>query len=187
MDRWLDRWLALVAERAGDLPILEIGCGSGQDTETLAGRGHPVVAFDLSEKQVEGARKRVPSARFSVRDIRAPFPVAQANVIVASLSLHYFPWDETLAIAARVRDTLTTNGVLLCRLNSTQDVHFGATGHEEIAQDYYRVDGEPKRFFDREAVESLFAQGWHTLSLEELTVHRYARPKVLWEIVVEKS
>jgi len=108
-------------------------------------------------------------------------------VVVASLSLHYFPWPETVALAARIRDVLVEKGLLLCRLNSTNDHHFGASGHPRIEPDYYLVDGEPKRFFGRAAVAALFANGWQTLQAEERTVDRYEKPKVLWEVVLERA
>ena len=74
-------------------------------------------------------------------------------------------------------------GLLICRLNSTNDHHFGASGHPEIEKNYYLVHGEPKRFVDLAAVQALFAHGWSLLHAEERTVHRYGYPKVLWEIV----
>jgi SAM-dependent methyltransferase len=186
-DAWLERWLPLVAERAGGLPILELGCGSGQDSEVLATAGHRVVGIDLSEKRIEGARKRVPSAEFHRRDLLNPFPVEKANVVLASLSLHYFPWDVTLRLAKRIHAVLGPGGVLLCRLNSTNDHHHGASGHPEIAPNYYSVEGENKRFFDRDAVQAMFASGWRSLHLEEIEVHRYAQPKWLWETILEKA
>ena len=83
--------------------------------------------------------------------------------------------------------TLRPGGVLLCRLNSTNDHEFGASGHAEIEPHYYMVDGEPKRFFDRAAVERLFASGWRILGLEEHIIHRYDRPKSAWEAVLEPA
>jgi SAM-dependent methyltransferase len=186
-DRWLDPWLALVTDRAAGRPILELGCGAGRDTEVLAAAGHLVVALDLSASQVAAARTRAKSAELYCQDVRDPFPASasQARVVVASLSLHYFGWSETVALVERIRQLLLPAGLLLCRLNSTGDVHYGAVGHPEIEKDYYLVDGRPKRFFDRAAVEALFASGWRTLSLQEQTVQRYERPKVLWEVIVE--
>jgi len=186
-DRWLDRRLPLVAARVAGEPILELGCGSGRDTEVLAEAGHRVVALDLSPAKLEEARSRVSAAEFHCQDIRDPFPdsAAHARVVVASLSLHYFPWQETRAVVGRIRDLLLPDGLLLCRLNSTKDLHFGAVGHPEIEKDLYLVDGRPKRFFDRTAVEALFAAGWHALELEERTIRRYAEPKVVWEVVAE--
>lgn len=41
-DPWLERWLPLVAEHSRQKPILELGCGQGDDTITLANAGHRV-------------------------------------------------------------------------------------------------------------------------------------------------
>jgi hypothetical protein len=48
------------------------------------------------------------------------------------------------------------------------------------------VEGKSKRFFDRPAVESLFASGWRTLSIEEHVIERYSKPKVVWEVILER-
>jgi SAM-dependent methyltransferase len=184
-DPWLDRWLPLIAERSRGAAILEIGCGSGADTATLAAAGHRVVAFDLSPDSVTQAQARVPSATFFCRDVRDPFPLANCGVIIASLSLHYFDWQETRTIFARLRAALGEGGVLLCRLNSTADRNFGACGHPEIEANYYRVDGQPKRFFDRAAIDALFADGWRVLSCAHFTTRKYVRSKALWEVVAQ--
>lgn len=188
-DPWLDRWLPLVVERAGTGPVFEIGCGHGDDTAVLAGAGLGVVAFDLSPTAVAAARLRVPSATIDCRDVRDAFPdaVRDVGVVVASLSLHYFPWAETVALVQRIRSVLRPGGVLLCRLNSTEDRNFGATGNPEIEQNYFLVDGQPKRFFDRDAVCSLFVDGWVRLSLEHFMTRKYVRKKALWEAVLERS
>lgn len=187
VDPWLERWLSLLAERAAGAPILELGCGSGQDTAVLAAAGHRVVGLDLSPERIAKARERVPAAEFYCQDLRAPFPLAEAGAVLASLSLHYFPWDETMALAARIRAVLRPRAPLLCRLNSTNDRHYGATGHPEIAPHFYDVDGERKRFFDRADVERLFGAGWRFLALEETEVRRYELPKCCWEAVLEAA
>src|SRR5262249_51119518 len=120
-DRWLERWLPLIGERAAGVPILELGCGGGRDSGDLAAAGHRVVGIDRSEMAIARARARVPSAEFHCQDIRAPWPVERAGVALASLSLHYFPWDETAALVERIRRILQPRGLLLCRLNSTND------------------------------------------------------------------
>ncbi len=87
----------------------------------------------------------------------------------------------------RVRTALRPEGVLLCRLNSTNDHHFGAVGHPEIERNFYLVDGAPKRFFDRDSVDRLFAHGWHPISVEEKVIDRYDHPKSVWEAVLERD
>lgn len=188
-DLWLDRWLPLIAERAGDMPVLEIGCGQGDDTATLVAAGHSVVAFDLSRAAVATARLRVPSARVECRDIRDPLPegARELGVVLASLSLHYFPWEETVRIVARIRNTLRVQGLLLCRLNSTEDTNFGAQSGVALEPGLFDVDGQAKRFFDRASAQALFAQGWKTLSIEHVVTGKYLKPKAVWELVVEKT
>lgn len=188
-DLWLQRWLPLAVTHAGEGPVLEIGCGHGDDTAVLAGAGLKVTAFDLSRAAVAVAKARVPSARIERRDIRDAFPVeAQgAGLVVASLSLHYFGWNETVSIVQRVHEVLRPGGLLLCRLNSTEDHHFGASGHQEIEPNFCLVDGEPKRFFDEAAVNLLFATGWRRLSLEHFVTRKYIKSKALWEVVLARD
>ncbi len=176
-------------ERAGGRPILELGCGTGRDTATFLAAGHQVVAIDLSRLSLLRAKLRAARATFYRRDLRAPFPLGAGGtrVVVASLSLHYFAWEETIALAERIRATLAPGGVLLCRLNSTDDTHFGAAGHDAIEENFYRVDGQPKRFFDRPAIERLFAKGWKILGLEAALIDRYSLPKAVWEVVLERA
>jgi SAM-dependent methyltransferase len=188
-DPWLGRWLPMLQESADSLPVLEIGCGTGADTSTLVGAGLSVLAFDLSATSVAAARLRAPQARISCQDIRDPFPLrpGEAGAVVASLTLHYFPWQETLELVSRIRQTLKPGGLLLCRLNSVQDKNFGATGHPAIEPNYYLVDGQAKRFFDEQGVDELFATGWKVLSREHQTTNKYVRKKALWEVVVQRG
>lgn len=187
-DPWLNRWLPLLHERAGRSPVLEIGCGHGDDTAKLSAAGLSVHAFDFSAVAVAVVRLRVPSAKIECRDIRDPLPeqTGKFGAIVASLSLHYFAWGETVAVVERIRSALRPGGVLLCRLNSTEDHNFGASGHPEVEPNFYLVKGEPKRFFNQVAIESLFATGWNTLALEHFATAKYVKTKALWEAILER-
>ncbi len=187
-DPWLKRWLPLLAARSHGIPVLEIGCGHGDDTASLAGAGLRVVAFDLSAVSVRIAKARVPSAHIQRRDIREPFPPdgCELGAVIASLSLHYFTWNDTVDIAHRIRAVLRPGGLLLCRLNSTEDRHFGAVGYEQIEPHYFMVKGEPKRFFDEKSARALFALGWKVLSIEHIVTRKYVTAKSLWEVVVER-
>lgn len=188
-DPWLDRWLTLIKARAGERPVLEIGCGYGDDTATLAKAGLRVIGFDLSRAAVASTKIRVPSANIERRDVRDPLPEEATNmgIVLASLSLHYFSWSETVSIVDRVKLALRPGGVLLCRLNSTQDRNFGAYGCEEIEPNYFLVDGQPKRFFDESSVRRLFADGWNTIALEHVTTDKYHKQKTAWEVILERA
>ncbi|MEM7116622.1 MAG: class I SAM-dependent methyltransferase [Chloroflexota bacterium] len=188
-DRWLDRWLPLIQKRVGPLPLLELGCGPGWDTTVLVENGIDVFAVDLSAKRIAQAQELVPKAHFYCQDIRDAFPQQENgfNVVLASLSLHYFAWEETAVIVSRIHQVLQPHGILLCRLNSTKDTNYGAVGYPEIDTNFYLVRGRQKRFFDEAAVQRLFQAGWKQRSLEEMTIGRFGRPKVVWEVVLEKE
>jgi SAM-dependent methyltransferase len=188
-DPWLTRWMPLIVEHSGQTPVLEIGCGYGDDTVTLTKAGLDVIAFDLSPACVAAAKLRAPRAHIECRDTRTPFPdrATKMGAVVASLSLHYFPWLQTTAIVQRVWDCLAPGGILLCRLNSTEDRHFGAGSGIQMEANFYRINGVEKRFFDRAAVERLFATGWHPLSVEHMISGKYLQPKAAWEVVLQKN
>ncbi len=187
-DPWLDRWRTLLREATHHAarPVLELGCDSGIDTCWLLEQGFADTAPDIAHNALLLGRQVAPAAGHVLHDLRTPMPFADGafGAVIASLCLHYFPWQVTLDAVAGIRRVTAPGGVLLCRLNSTADVHHGATGHEEIEPGYYRVNAryaECKRFFDQASVEALFARGWEVLNLQELTNHRYEQPKVAWE------
>lgn len=188
-DPWLGRWLPLLQQTVAGRQVLEIGCGNGDDTATLVGAGLCVTAFDIDAASVVATQNRVPTATLVCQDVRDPWPVRphEAGAVVASLSLHYFPWLETLVLMQRVQQTLAAGGVFLCRLNSTEDRHFGASGHPAIEPHYHRVDGQAKRFFNRQALDELFATGWDVLSMTHQHTNKYQRPKALWEVVARRA
>lgn len=186
-DPWLERWLPQLAKVRG-APVLELGCGIGQDTRYLMERGFRVIAGDYSRTALDVARELAAPVAFVQYDLRdgLPFPRETFPVIVAGLCLHYFDQAQTERIVAEICDRLRPGGLLLARVNSVRDVHHGAVGNEEIEPGCYLVHGALKHFFDAGDLRALFADGWRLHHLEERTIYRYDNPKVIWEVVVEK-
>jgi len=189
-DLWLAKWTGMITDQTPVSAILELGCGTGRDTRYLAEQGFTdITATDLSREALAECATKVPSAHLICHDLREPLPFSdnRFNVVIASLCLHYFAWDTTEDILRGIHRCLVPGGFLLCRLNSTRDVHYGAEGHQEIARHYYEVNGKPKRFFDRQDIDALFGTGWIRLSTVEMSIDRYEMPKVVWEVVVRKG
>jgi hypothetical protein len=151
--------------------------------------GHQVIAIDFCASAIATAKIIAPAANYYCQDLRSTFPpqATELGVAIASLSLHYFTWTETIAIVDRLRRTLQLNGLFLCRLNSITDYNYGAIGYPQISENYYLVNGEPKRFFDRAAVTALFSDGWQSIAIEEKTIDKYAQLKSVWEVVLTRS
>jgi malonyl-CoA O-methyltransferase len=103
--------------------IIEVGCGTGRNTQWLArpaAGAAEIVALDFSKEMLARARERVrdPRVRFTQHDIRAQWPVADAaaDVVIVVLVLeHVEHLEPTFAEAAR---TLDEGGELfICELH----------------------------------------------------------------------
>lgn len=149
--------------------------------------GIRVDGVDKSKDAIAVALKKNLDCCFHIDDIRSDFPDVGKSypVIIASLCLHYFEWEETLGIAMKMHASLEDDGLLFVRVNSTDDINYGAIGYPEIESNYYHVNGKTKRFFDMDALDRLFPEEkWNTLLKEEKTIHRYEKPKAVWELVL---
>ena len=186
-DPWLERWRGMLDTHRGS-PILDLGCGAGYETRTLTDLGYSVVAADFSEKALQLTRRRAPEAKALNLDLTRPlsFPDEHFGAVVASLSLHYFPWHQTVRILEEVRRCLVPGGHLLARLNSKSDAHYAAQPKEEIEPNFYLVRGHPKRLFDHADIETLFSPNWTLEHATEQTTTRYGSEKTLWEVVAKK-
>lgn len=192
-DRWMEPWLPRLRSAAANGPVLELGCDTGQDTAWLAQQGFSVVATDISAVALAQCKRAVPDALCILHDLRKPLPFANGafGAAIASLCLHYFDWTTTVATLEEIRRCISPGGLFLCRVNSVRDVLHGAGQGEEIEPNYFRQAARyapAKRFFTSADLDRLFTGGrWQELSRREVTIHRYAQPKIAWELVLCRS
>lgn len=184
---WLDKYEALL-EQSRDIPIIDLGCGMGYDSLYLIDNGYKVISCDFSEEALASLEARSDAVTTKYIDIKdgLPFENDSARIIIASLSLHYFPWDVTRKILEDIARVLEDDGVLICRVNSTKDVNYGAGQGILIEKNYYDINGNLKRFFDEEHLCELF-DDWEILNMEEKEINRFSHKKVAWEIAVRKA
>lgn len=171
--------------------VLEIGCGPGLDAAGLVAAGMQVVAFDRSPRAVALARANAPGARILRTDVRAPlpFPDGAFEAALSSLSLHYFPWTQTLRAFGEIRRAVQPGAPFLFRVNATDDVLHGAGTGVEVEPGLFLVESAPsgppgdplKRFFDEQMVRAALGSGWSIERLEHMTIDRYQQPKRVWE------
>jgi malonyl-CoA O-methyltransferase len=129
--------------------VLEMGCGTGVNTEVLAGWAASTTAIDFSEGMLAEARRRVsaPSVTFRRHDLTRPlpFPDASFDTAVENLVLEHIRDVEALFHeAARV---LRPGGVLLmCELHP-----------------FRQAIGKQARFSDGKGGETLIEAHLHTV------------------------
>jgi SAM-dependent methyltransferase len=181
-DPWLKKWLELIQKKSSGGRVLELGCGSGWDTVDLLSAGCRVTAGDISGARLAQCAASTVGADILQFDLGKPLPFADhsAAVILASLSLHFFSWDNTLQIESELRRCIQSGGILLARFNSTHDFHHDAPPTEELEPNFYRVGTWTKRFFDEDSARR-FLNGWDIQFLEENVIDRYRNPKHVWE------
>jgi 2-polyprenyl-3-methyl-5-hydroxy-6-metoxy-1,4-benzoquinol methylase len=94
--------------------VLEIGCGTGAFSRTLADRGHDVTAIDLSPEMVRVAeRRRSPgqTATYYCGDFLSFVPCAEAyDCVVSVAALHHMPLEPAVA---RMAGLVRPGGVLV--------------------------------------------------------------------------
>ena len=177
-DNWLTRHLDVLTPGKH---ALDLGCGWGEDTAYILQRGLTVTALDLTEQSIERARYAAPDAAYVVADMAAglPFPPASFEVVVASLSLHYFRWEQTRAIVSNIRTVLVSDGWLLCRVNRVGDVHHDYGQGPEIEPELFEVGPGPlKRFFTEETLTALLGVDFEIDAMYPETTLRFGKPKV---------
>ncbi|MBR4110507.1 MAG: class I SAM-dependent methyltransferase [Clostridia bacterium] len=181
-DEWLNDFYEYI--KKCEAPIIDLGCGSGNDTKWLIENGKKVIPCDYSTKAIENMKINFPEVdRIECFDMRngLPFEDNFTDIIIADLSLHYFSKEETNKILNELKRVLRKAGMLILRVNSVKDVNHGAGEGEEIERHFYKIpDGRYKRFFDKEDLDYFFKE-WKCIYIKEEQMTRYEKTKELWK------
>jgi SAM-dependent methyltransferase len=96
-------------------PVLDLACGSGRHSRTLADMGYRVTGLDLSPQSIERAQQLVPEAAFRVQDMRQLDAKAQFQAVFNFFtSFGYFTHEaDNLAVLNGVQRALVPGGHLL--------------------------------------------------------------------------
>jgi SAM-dependent methyltransferase len=103
--------------------VLELGPGAGRVTTYLADLATELTALELSPAMAEACRRRVPSARVEVRDMRDldDFGDGAFDAVVGSCNvLDVLDDPERRALLGRLRRVLTPRGVLQFSSHTTR-------------------------------------------------------------------
>ncbi len=146
--RWVEKLEQRLPERSR---VLDLGCGGGGPaTRTLAAR-HDLVGVDISERQLERARRLVPKARFVRADAaEVDFEPESFDAVVSLFMLGHVPRAKQRPLLERIFEWLAPGGWLLATFGT-------ANTDDEVEPDWL---GAPMFFasydeeWNRRAVES---------------------------------
>jgi SAM-dependent methyltransferase len=113
-------WTADLAGRLAEgARVLELGCGGGTaETRALAARFR-LTGVDLSERQLERARARVPGAEFVHADLTSvEFDDASFDAVVAYYSFNHVPRELLAPVFARIHRWLAEGGYFMATLGA---------------------------------------------------------------------
>src|SRR5216683_1153232 len=111
-----DRWLAELRDRLpGRGQILDIGCGCGVPVARhLTAAGHQVTGVDISDVQIERARRLVPGATFIREDAaQLRFSPGSFDAIICLYALIHMPLDQQPRLLRSIAERLRPGGWLL--------------------------------------------------------------------------
>ncbi|MFD1544868.1 class I SAM-dependent methyltransferase [Nonomuraea guangzhouensis] len=109
---WLEELHSRLPPRAS---VLDLGCGCGVPVaRSLAAAGHGVTGVDLSDVQIERARRLVPAATFVRGDATAlDLPDASFDAVVCLYTLIHLPLERQPRLIERIAAWLRPSGLLL--------------------------------------------------------------------------
>jgi SAM-dependent methyltransferase len=145
------RWVEKLEERLPDRSrILDLGCGGGGPaTRALAAR-HEFVGVDISERQLERARRLVPEARFVRADAtEVAFEPESFDAVVSLFMLGHVPRAKQQPLLERIFGWLAPGGLLLATLGT-------ANADDEVEADWL---GAPMFF-------ASYDEAWNRRALE---------------------
>jgi len=111
-DPWLDGLQERIPARG---QVLDIGCGCGVPVaRRLAAAGHQVTGVDISDVQIERARRLVPGAVFLRADAtETDFPFGSFDAVVCLYALIHMPLDRQPRLLRGIARWLRPGGWLL--------------------------------------------------------------------------
>lgn len=187
IDSWLDEFEGII-DKCG-VPILDLGSGWGNDAIYLINKGKKVISCDQSINAINNIKKNIPE----IYDVKCfnmldgiPFQDDSFELIIADMCLHYFKERDMFKIIDELKRILVNDGHIIFRVNSINDVNYGAGKGKEIEHHLYETENKLlKRFFDEEDVRFFF-KDFAIEYLKEEDMTRYKMDKKIYTVCVKK-
>lgn len=140
---------------------LVIGCGLGQDSEYLAGRGYAVTAIDIAPTAIKTARQRYPDStvRYRVADLLNPPEdlIGAFDLVVESYTVQALPLSIRERATEAVTRLVAPGGTLLV-IAAAQPADEPVTG-PPWRMSRANIDAFAEHGLDTVLIEDLVAEG----------------------------
>ena len=168
-----------------NMPIIDLGCGNGNNIPFLLGKGRGVIPCDGASTAIRNVEKRFPGINaaycFNMLD-KFPLNNNMTDLIVSDLSLHYFTREDTIRILKELKRILVNNGHILLRVNSLNDNNYMNELVSEVEPHLYLTrDGRYKRFFSQEDIYDMFNM-FDIKNIREMSTYKYTLEKKLYAV-----
>lgn len=170
--------------------VIDLGCGKGNNSLFLKERGYNVIACDFSPVAIEFINKTNPLIDTMCFDMISEFPnnIKNGDVVLASLSTHYFSLNDTINLYGNIRNILNLTGYFIFRVNSKKELEDRDKPYIKsmIEKDYYLLnDGSIKRYFDIDSISTLL-EGFTIIKINEDSSEYHGKKKYYIDGVVQK-
>ena len=162
-------FVELADEDAIDGPVLDVGCGTGENALMLAERGYEVVGVDAVPKAIDRARAKARERGLDVEFlVHDAYDLAaldrQFGTIVDSGLFHVLAHDDPTGYAASLRSAIRPGGTLYVLGFDKNDAGQGpGVTREEILAAFtegWRVESIEQSVFETTGVEHHKRRAW---------------------------
>jgi cyclopropane fatty-acyl-phospholipid synthase-like methyltransferase len=118
-DKYLAKLNSLISPGS---TILDVGCGSGVPVDSyFVRKGHKLMGIDISERQIELAKKNVPEGEYEVKDMsNLEDKEYQVDAVVSFYAIFHTPRESHQKILLKINSFLKKKGYLLITMGSSE-------------------------------------------------------------------
>lgn len=186
-DLWVNKYEDII-DKIPKGKALDLGCGLGQYTKYLLGKGFDVTSSDISIEALNNLKENIKEAKIVELDMSKPlkFEDKTFDLVLANLSIHYFDKDTTEKLLSEIRRILKDGGYFIGSVNSTKVYKYMKDDDVLELEENFYLDGERKlRLWNREQFDYFF-RNFTLIELNETEIIRWNRPKDMWEFIYRK-
>ena len=102
--------------------ILDVGCGAGIPIDKfLIDKGHKVIGIDISEKQIELAKKHLPQGKFKVEDMSELIEEEyNVDAVVSFYAIFHTKRESHQEILKKISSFIKKDGLLLITMGASE-------------------------------------------------------------------